>query len=237
MMARAASAGEPRVRHVGILLPSSNTVVEAEAPKLIPADGSVVLHYSRFRVTVISESSASQAQFEQQKMLDAASLLADAKVDCIAWAGTAASWLGFDRDQELCDSIRATTSTPAMTSVLAINAQLKALGARRIGLVTPYVAGLENSIKRNYAAIGIETVASERLGLTTNTDYAAVTRQQIAQMCRSTARSKPSAIVVMCTNLRAAAVAESLSREIGIPVVDSVATTIRYAIQEAIHPH
>lgn len=235
-MARVADAGEPRARHLGILLPSSNTVVEAEAPNLIPADGSVVLHYSRFKVTVISESPASQAQFEQHKILDAASLLADAKVDCIAWLGTAASWLGFDRDEDLCKSIRDRTSIPALTSVLAINAQIKVFGARRIGLVTPYVAGLESSIKRNYAAIGIETVASERLDLTTNTDYAAVTPQQISEMCRSTAKSKPSAIVVMCTNLRAAAVADSLSREIGIPVVDSVATTIRRAIQETIHP-
>ncbi len=236
-MARVEDAGAPGARHLGILLPSSNTVVEAEAPNLIPADGSVVLHYSRFRVTVISESSVSQAQFEQQKMLDAASLLADAKVDCMVWAGTAASWLGFDRDQELCRGIQAGTSIRAITSVLAINAQLKVLGARRIGLVTPYVAGLESSIKRNYAAIGIETVASERLDLTTNTDYAAVTPRQISQMCRATARPKPDAIVVMCTNLRAAAVAHSLSSEIGIPVIDSVAATIRYAMQEAIHPH
>lgn len=233
-MARAENAGEPGAKHLGILLPSSNTVVETEAPKLIPADGSIVLHFSRFRVTIISESSTSQSQFEQEKMFDAASLLADAKVDCIAWAGTAASWLGVDRDQDLCMSIQARTSIPALTAVLAINAQLEVLGARRIGLVTPYVAGLESSIKRNYAAIGIETVSSERLDLTKNTDYAAVTPQQISQMCQATARSKPSAIVIMCTNLRAAAVAESLSREIGIPVIDSVAATIHHAIQKAI---
>ena len=41
-----------------------------------------------------------------------------AKVDAIAWNGTAPSWLGFDRDEQLCERIRAATGIPGCTSVL-----------------------------------------------------------------------------------------------------------------------
>jgi maleate isomerase len=214
------------VRRIGLLLPSSNTVVEPESQSLIPQDGSVTLHFSRFRVTVISDDSASSRQFEMESMLQPALLLADAKVDRIAWAGTAASWLGFDRDDELVGLITGRTRIPATTAVLAINAHLCRLGARRLGLVTPYIEALEQQIKANYRAWGAEVVASRRLNLTVNTDYAAVGPDTIEAMCRDVASARPDAIVIMCTNLGFARQAGTLSVGLGIPVIDSVAATL-----------
>jgi maleate isomerase len=224
------SGGISKVKRLGILIPSSNTVVEMEAPKLIPIDQPVTLHYSRFRVTEISNSSASEAQFQLQAMVDAAVLLADAEVDLIVWTGTAASWLGFERDQSLCAVIRDHTGIPATTAVMAINNELSELKARRIALVTPYTAALEEKIIGNYASIGIETVASERLDLTKNTDIATVPEEQIAEMCRATTKAAPEGIVIMCTNLRGASVSTALKYELRIPVLDSVAATFRHCI-------
>lgn len=217
-------------RRLGLLLPSSNTVVEPEAMRLIPADGSVTLHFSRFRMTVVSDSAESLGQFAPPAMLAAAELLADAKVDLIAWAGTAASWLGFARDEALVAQIKRSCGIVATSSVLAINRRLAELGARSIGLVTPYIAGLESRIVENYAATGIATRAAERLNLTENTDYAKVEPDRVAELCRRVAGAKPDAIVVMCTNLRGAPVAAGLTRELGIPVLDSVAVTVENSL-------
>lgn len=213
-------------RRLGLLLPSSNTVVEPEAARLIPNDGSVTLHFSRFRMTVVSDSAESLGQFAPPAMLTAAELLADAKVELIAWAGTAASWLGFARDEALVAEIERSCGIVATTSVLAINRRLSDLGARSIGLVTPYIAALESKIIANYAAAGIATRAAERLNLTENTDYATVEPDRVAELCRRVANARPDAIVIMCTNLRGAPVAAGLTRELGIPVLDSVAVTI-----------
>jgi maleate isomerase len=220
------------VKRLGILIPSSNTVVEAEAPLLVPRNGNVTLHFSRFRVNVIDDSAASEAQFELQAMVDAATLLGDAEVDRIVWAGTAASWLGFNRDRMLVEAVSAATGRPAMTAVTAINSLLKELGTKTIALVTPYTAALERKIILNYDSIGIATLASERLDLTTNTEFAAVSQDRIADMCRMVTKSAPDAIVIMCTNLRAATIAEELTREIGTPVVDSVAATLRRCLRD-----
>lgn len=214
------------VRRIGLMLPSSNTVVEPEAHKLIPQDGSITLHFSRFRVTVIANDAASTRQFEFEPMLQAALLLADAKVDRIVWAGTAASWLGFARDEALAKAIESRCGIPATTAVIAINAQLLKLGAKRIGLVTPYVAAIEERIIENYRQWGVEVIASRRLDLSVNTDYAAVQPECIEAMSRDVASAHPDAVVIMCTNLRYGVRARDVSLAKNLPVIDSVAATI-----------
>jgi len=217
-------------RRLGLMLPSSNTIVEPEAVRLMPPEGGVTVHFSRLGVTLISDEQASLGQFAPPAMLQAARLLADAEVDLIAWAGTAASWLGFARDDTLVAAIERDFGIPATTALLAINRRLAELGARSIGLVTPYVAALEQQIRANYAAIGIRTEAAERLDLTVNTDYARVSPERIAALCRRVAVARPDAIVIMCTNLRGAPVAGDLAAELGIPVLDSVAVTVAHCL-------
>jgi maleate isomerase len=226
-----AGPGPEQPRRLGILLPSSNTVVEPETARLLPPDGSVSAHFSRLGVTLISDAAASLDQFAPPAMLQAARLLADAEVGLIAWAGTAASWLGFARDTVLAAAIEESCGIPATSAVIAINQRLAALGARRIGLVTPYIAALEDRIVANYRAIGIETVATDRLDLTVNTDYGRVPPAAIAAQCRRVAATRPDAIIVMCTNLQGAPVAAAVAAETGIPVLDSVAVTIEHCLE------
>jgi maleate isomerase len=220
-----------RPRRLGVIAPSSNTVLEPESQRLLPADGSVTMHVSRLRVTHIAADEASRAQFEFEAMLEAARQLADARVDLVLWSGTAASWLGFGRDERLVAAIEAETGIPATTALLAVNRALARLGARRIGLVTPYVAALEAAIVDNYAAAGIETVRSRRLDLTVNTDYAEVTPSAIAAMVRDVAAAGPDAVVIMCTNLAGSSVAPALAAETGVPVVDSVRVAVEDALE------
>ena len=217
------------VLRLGMLIPSSNTVLEPEAARLLPPDGSVTSHVSRLRVVTISAEEASLGQFEAGEVVRAAALLADADVDLILWNGTSASWLGFDWDRRIVEAIERSTGIAATTAVMAINHELEAIGARRIGLVTPYVADLESRIIANYASIGIEVVSAARLDLTLNTDFAAVSPERIGAMARAVAAARPDAIVIMCTNLAGASVAESLSRDLAVPVIDSVRAAVLHS--------
>ncbi len=211
---------------LGILTPSSNTVLEPLSTAMAAELPNVTLHFSRFRVTEIALTDAALAQFDEAAVLQAAALLADARVDAIAWSGTSASWLGFDRDAALCRSIHAATGIPATSSILALNEALACSGVQRIGLMTPYRDDVQARIVANYAAIGVECVAERHLRLQDNFSFANVNGAQLEQMCREVAEAAPQAIAIVCTNLRAAPLVAKLEAALGLPVYDSVATAL-----------
>ena len=155
---------------VGILVPSSNTVVEDYCHERLAGQEPLRTHFARISVTQISPDAPSLSQFEETRMLAVFDLLAEAHPDRLVWGGTAAGWLGFELDQRLCDRIEERTGIPATSSLLATNTRLKELGARRIGLITPYVQELETHIIGNYKAAGIDVVANELLDITVNTE-------------------------------------------------------------------
>jgi maleate isomerase len=146
---------------IGMITPSSNTVLEPMTAAMLAGLPDVSAHFARFRVLEISMDQHALGQFEMAPMLEAAGLLADAKVAAIAWNGTSSSWLGFERDEALCRAIEAETGVRAASSVLALNEVLAATGVRRLGLVTPYLADIQERIIANYAGLGIE-ITSER---------------------------------------------------------------------------
>lgn len=221
------STAPSRPKLIGMLTPSSNTVVEPYTNHIAwPLFPRVSVHYGRFRVKRIALDDDANGQFTLDPILAAADLLSDAKTDVIAWNGTSASWLGFHTDERLCQQVSAHAGCPATTAVLSLNKLLAKFGAARIGLVSPYTPDVQDRIIANYAAIGIETVAERHENLSDNFSFATVGEERIAAMCREVAAAKCDAIVILCTNMRGALVAAELERELGIPVLDSVAFTL-----------
>jgi len=214
-----------RVR-LGILTPSSNTVLEPLTSAILDDLPEVTAHFARFPVTEIALSPSSVAQFADEPILRAAELLADAKVDAIAWSGTSAAWLGFARDVALCERIVTNTGRPAATAVLALNEALAASGVKRLGLVTPYRDDVQARIIANYDAAGIAVVSERHLGISDNYAFAEEPPDRIEALIREVAADRPDAIAVLCTNMRGAPLVSELEAEFDIPVHDSVAVTV-----------
>ena len=84
---------------LGMLTPSSNTVLEPITSEMVSTLNTVSVHFSRLKVLEISLKNFALSQFDITPFMDAARLLADARVDVIAWNGTSAGWLGFDADR------------------------------------------------------------------------------------------------------------------------------------------
>lgn len=212
---------------IGMLTPSSNTALEPLTCRLVqPLGDSVSVHFSRFRVTQIALDDESNEQFAQAPILDAASLLADAKCDLIAWNGTAASWLGFEADHALCQAITERTGVPSTSAILALNAILESLDVRTLGLVTPYTADVQDRIATNYADHGVRIFSEAHAGLRDNFSFAEITESEIEAMIRRVAKTGPDAIAIVCTNMRGPLVAARMENELGIPILDSIAFTL-----------
>ena len=219
-------AGEDGRVLLGMLTPSSNTVLEPVCAEMLRDLPEASAHFARFRVTSIALDDRSLGQFEPEPMLEAASLLADAAVRSICWNGTSASWLGLDTDRRLCASIEERTGIPATSSVLALAEIFRRTGVRRFGLVTPYTGDVQARIAANFASEGFDCVADRRLDISDNFSFSCVSAEVLAGMVREVAAARPEAITILCTNLRGAPLVEALERETGIPVHDSAAAAV-----------
>ena len=215
---------------IGVLTPSSNTALEPLTSAMVAGVPGVSAHFARFTVTEISLREASLRQFDDSKILEAARLLADARVDVICWSGTSASWLGFERDRELCARIAEATGIPATTAVLALNEVLAARGARTLGRVSPYVSEVQQRIVDNYRGIGIECVSERHLGLSVNFAFSEVEPDTLRGLLREVARERPDAMTTLCTNLRAAHLVQEMESALGIPIYDSVSVVVWKAL-------
>lgn len=211
---------------LGMLTPSSNIALEPITSAMVSGLPNVSAHFSRFTVTEISLRDQALGQFDLEKILAAARLLADARVDVIAWNGTSSGWLGFDKDVALCRQITEATGIPATTSVLALNEILEKTGQRRFGLATPYLDDVQQRIVQNYARSGFECMAERHLDLHVNYSFAEVEEDTIRRMVRELAATGPQAITTFCTNLRAAHLVDELEVETGIPVYDTISTVV-----------
>lgn len=216
----------PDAVRLGMLTPSSNTVLEPVTFAMLAGVEGATVHFSRFRVTEIALSEQALAQFDESEILRAAELLAHAKVHVIGWNGTSASWLGFDRDERLCRRITEATGIAACTSVLAFREIFQRTGVRRVGLVTPYRQEVQAKIMANWGASGFACSAERHLDLQDNYSFAEVSEDDIAEMTRAVAREGCDAVAILCTNMRGAPLAQALEAELGVPVYDSIATTL-----------
>ncbi|WP_435140231.1 maleate cis-trans isomerase family protein [Pseudopelagicola sp. nBUS_19] len=211
------------MKRLGLLVPSSNVVLE---PLFKTVKTDVTIHVSRLGVLDVKLDTTSRAQFELESQLSAAKLLCDANVEAIVWGGTSASWLGIEHDINFVEKMRHLTGVPIGSCVLEINRQLGVLGAKRLGIVSPYTTDVADQINNNYECMGFSIVASAHDGGDLSNDFANIPQHVIADMIQTVAAAKPDAIVLMCTNLAGAALAKSLQDEVGCPIIDSAAATL-----------
>jgi maleate isomerase len=220
------------MKRIGMLTPSSNTVLEPVTAQLLAGHSDLTAHFSRFKVTEIALSEGALAQFDSTEILRAAELLAHAKVDVIAWNGTSASWLGIEQDIRLKAEIEAATGIRASTCILSLVDILRRLGATRQALVTPYTGDVQAKIVATYAAAGIECPVEHHLGLSDNFSFALTSRAGIRRMIEACLPENPDVVTILCTNMNGAKLASELEGERGPIILDSVSVTLWGCLME-----
>lgn len=220
------------MRRLGMIIPSSNTVVEQETAALASSLEGVSLHFSRFKLTHVSVDDPAAAYYDSGLMLEAGKLLADCRPAVICWNGSAGGLVGFARDRRFVGELEAATGIPASTAALSVLDALRALGAHRFGLVTLNPPDMNRRIAAHFAEEGFECVAStHRTDIADNFAMAEVGAEALARAARECAGAQPEALAIFGTNTRGARIAAPLERELGIPVIDSVAAGLWGALR------
>ena len=203
---------------LGVIVPSGNTVAEPEIHAMLPTGVSALV--TRLPLT---GSSDAELRAMTEALEPAARLLGDAKPDLIGFHCTAVSTFapeaadGIRRRIELASGLRAFATADGILAALSV------LGARRVVLVTPYVAAVHEREIAFLAAHGIAVAGGDHWGLNTNVEMGQVPSADILDRARAAvaAAGAADACFVSCTAIRSGPVIAALEAACGVPVITS----------------
>jgi len=201
-------------KKLGIIVPSWNTVMEREVQRM--AGETMSVHSMRISHTADTEE---KLLWLGTQAPAAAALLAHAKVNVICYGCAAGGFLkGPVEDRALGEKIQNDTGIPVAVSSAAVAEALRAFGAKRISLASPYAPWLNERLRQYLTAAGFEVMAMQ--GLDTQ-NHSAVTNERIEALIAEVDRPQTQAIFVSCSNFPTLGIIESMERKLGKPVVAS----------------
>lgn len=205
----------PRAR-IGVIVPSGNILAEDQLRAMLPDE--IGMHVTRLRLT---GSSDADLDGMLRDLPLAAGLLADARVDLMAFNCTAVSTRSPEADAAIATDIATRTGIPAVTTATALTAGLAALGTRRIVLVTPYIAPVVEREAAFLAHAGIEVLGRCGAGIDSNWDMATAPARRWHDLTLEHRDDAAEAYVLSCTAIDTARIVAPLEAELGRPVLTS----------------
>src|SRR5947199_8973227 len=136
---------------VGLIVPSSNVTIETELPALLARHESATFtfHGSRMRMQEVSEEGLRVMNAQRERCV---AELADASCDSLVYGCLVALMAqGPGEDRRVTAAIREQLVDPAampalVTSADALIEAIRALGAERVALVTPYMRPIAQKV-------------------------------------------------------------------------------------------
>ena len=145
---------------LGVLTPQANTTAEPEISILMPPGTAMIAARLTSDKPTIDARLVDYVDTMEQKL----DQFANAPVGAVAFACTGAAYL-VDPDEEnrhLAD-IQAARAYPVVTAANAVYDALKVLGARMVGIVSPYGDPLHDNALRYWEKRGLEIARVERI--------------------------------------------------------------------------
>lgn len=201
---------------LGVLLPSGNRLTEPQFGAMLPRG--VSMHTTRLRLNGSSEAELLRMA---EGVEEAVSLVADARVDLVLFHCTAVSTFSPALEADVLARMRRTSGIPVTATSEALVAALRAVGARKIVMLSPYIDGINDREAAYLSAAGFEVIFLCGLGLDDADAMSAVTPEEWKSFALANRHDDADAYLISCTTVRATEVAEELETLLGKPVVTS----------------
>jgi maleate isomerase len=213
---------------LGMIIPSVNSEAEPQIEAMLPPG--VTLHTTRLKMV---EDTPEQLLSFTERIEEGAALLADAGVGRILFHCTAVTTHDPGMAQRIRERIVAATGLPVAVTSEAVVAALRALGARTVVMVTPYVAAVNRREAAYLTHFGIEVLADHAAGLTYARDFRAIAPKTWLETVLAHRRSDAEAYFLSCAQIRVAEIIPALERTLGRPVVTSNQAAAWHALRES----
>ncbi len=159
-------------------------------------------------------------------------ILSDIALDAVCYGCTAATVHIGDREIEQAVH-QAKPGVPVVTPSGAGCLGLKAVGAKRISVLTPYTVEVSRPFADYFTSRGFEVVNLECLGLLDDRDIARVSRETILDAGRAAMTADSDALFLSCTALRAVEYMADIEAAIGKPAVSSNQASVWLTLRRA----
>lgn len=204
---------------LGLIVLQVDETIEEDFRRFFPPDRAR-LHVTR--VPSGAELTPETIATMEATLPAAAALLPPAaQFDAIGYACTSGTTLiGAGRVRELVQgSAQARAVTDPLTAALAA---IRALGLKRIGIVSPYVEPVAGPIRRAFEAEGVSVPATLSFGEQVEARVARVDPASIREAALALARKTTlDGLFLSCTNLRTLDIIAGLETELKLPVLSS----------------
>ncbi|MCK3838798.1 MULTISPECIES: Asp/Glu racemase [Pseudomonas] len=226
---------DKRIYRIGQIVPSSNTTMETEIPAILQARERVELerftfHSSRMRMMRVTKEELAAMDSDSERC---ALELSDARVDVLGYACLVAIMsmgVGYHRVSEARLHQRTVENggpAPVVTSAGALVQGLKALNAKKVSILTPYMKPLTSLVIDYLEHEGIEVVDSISLEISDNLEVGLLNPYAPAEITKKLKVDGVDAIVgSACVQMPSLPSIQLIEDRTGLPVISSsIATT------------
>jgi len=226
-----------RTFRIGQIVPSSNTTMETEIPRMLNArevrspGERFTFHSSRMRMKRVSAEELAAMNAEG---LRCAAELADARVDVMSTAclvAIMAQGFGYHRQVE-ADFRRIVAEAGAesrvMTSAGALVYGLKKLGAKKVSLLAPYMKPLTDKVVAYIENEGVEVVDRICFEIPDNLEVGRRDPMRLLEDVKKLNLANVDAVVLSaCVQMQSLPAIDPAQRMLGLPVTSTSACTVR----------
>lgn len=204
---------------IGLLVLATDQTMEHEFRHLVRIPG-VGLHVARLHND--AEITPASLRALGPRIAPATALvLPGLALDVVAFGCTSAS-MTLGEDAVFAEIRKERPGIRCTTPVTAAFAAFAALGARRIGVLTPYSAAVNATVRVYLEEHGVHVAAFATFDKQDDREAARIDPRSIAAGVRALARATTlDAVFVSCTSLRLAEIAAEVEAEAGLPVTSS----------------
>lgn len=202
---------------IGLILPVASPGGTYECSLILPEGvATISVPLDMKEITVEALKGINEEVIEMSKRLFLA--------DVIGYTCTAGSFIGgLEHDRKIIAGIEKATGKQATTTATAVVEGLKALGANRIILVSPYIKEITDIEVKYFADQGFETVYHDSLGLASLVSVISQPLAETYKFAMQVYRQAPPADVmfITCGGLPSAEIIDPLEKATGMPVISS----------------
>jgi len=211
-----------RIR-VMIVLPENNTTIEPEIAALCPAlTPLAVARVKRPPRTLLLEDLPAYGE----ATLDAIAPFANEPWDLVIYGCTAAGFLGGpDSNARMVAFLRERTGAIVVSTAGAMVDVLREDHVTETAVVTPYLAPVNDGLRRYLEASGIHVEKLNSFFCKTTAELGAITEDQVIELARQTVAPSSKSLFVACSQLPTLRAIPQLRRDFGIPVWSSIRAT------------